>query len=1070
MKGHEDIIVKDSHDKNKGLRMLRQLGCGVVSLALIAPSAALALSVEDYELNSYLSQPLSLQIKLADLKGLSERDIRISLATPEEFAAAGIDFEPLHNSLSFDLNLVNDNSGVVQITTRQPVNEPFISFLVEYKWPSGRLMREYNLLLDPPSYRSASLPVSTPLAPATRAATSSSASAASAAPSASASVASQRSEARASGQEYKVTASDTLWNIAAKHRPDSSISVQQMMVVVQELNPDAFIDGNINLVKEGAVLRLPEAEDVRSIGTRDAMAEVALQNRQWQNRLKRSEDAVVQAAPKPLDGKGIAGAESAGAEASAVVDTGRVTLVTAEDSLSDSKESRAKGVDNTALNESISRLQRENSELADRLMDLEEQLNLSAELLTLRSQQIAQLEGKLKELNEEAAAELDNEFLAAVEQLEREQQEQKEVAELEKAAMAAEKAEHDALVSGDEAKAESKNEAASGLASEGMGSETEETREAGTAVDPAEELAEAAAVSEGTAEEKVSTAAKPVAPAVSPQPYEEPSFFESLFDNVLLLVGLFALLALALVLLVLRALRARKEKTEEEAQALAFGDDEDDAYDPFHLNEFDAPSVDELAAEAQALIESGQYDAAVSVLRNAINQEPSRVELRKTLLLALYQSNSSAYQQEVTAVKGTSPALDVYIAELEQGAGKSEELFESDISLDDLEDDLKLDVEPSVFALDEGESSEDVFDFDFDDAASETSDDGLELDLDDTLLTEVDTDSLDDFDFSFDEEEVPTNKIESALETLEDVEDFSFEVEGAEKLDKTLELEAEQSTDGEKVFLAEEEYSAADGAEDELSLELPTLEDNNADELSLGELDLEDATLDFSVEGGSLEGESLDDNAAFGAQVEFGELDLSELTEEELPLALESEEALDFDELSLVDTLAVEDAASMDLPELEVDEGLELDSFELSTNHKVEDLSDVDSLLAELDDFDAELDSEDLSSELERELRQINQEEAVIPVDNTVSAVVTAATKATTVTQAAEPKAEEGSASDLVDPEAESDPVDTQLNLARAFLDMGDEDIARETLGEVMAEGNDEQKALARAMLDELDA
>lgn len=1033
--------------------MLRELSCGVVSLALIAPSAALALSVEDYELNSYLSQPLNLEIKLADLKGLNESDIRINLATPEEFAAAGVDFEPLHNSLSFDLDLVSDSTGVVRVTTRQPINEPFISFLVEYQWPSGRLMREYNLLLDPPSYRS---PAAAPLTPAAREATSPSITSTPTsrpATSTASQKVEQRSEVRASGQEYKVTASDTLWNIAAKHRPDSSISVQQMMVVVQELNPDAFIDGNINLVKEGAVLRLPEAEDVRSIGPRDAMAEVALQNRQWQSRLKHQEKVVVKVTQKPLDGKDVAAVEhDAEVETSATVDAGRVTLIAADDNLSDSKESSAKGVDTIIVNEDISRLQRENSELADRLTDLEEQLSLSAELLTLRSQQIAQLESKLKELNEGVAAELDNEFLAAVEELEREQQKQKELAELEEAAMSAEKAEQNSLLAADGAATES----AVSESTEDSALTAENEEPSGVEIidtESAVEVEDIAPISEDATDSEASTEAKPVAPVITPQPYEEPSFLDALFENSMLLLGLLALLGLAIVLLVLRAIRARKEKSEEDV-GLALSDDEDDSYDPFHLDEFGESSVDDLAREAQVLIESREYDAAVSVLRNAINQEPSRVELRKSLLLALYQSNPNAYQQEVIAVKGTNATLDAYIAELDSSTGKNEEVSESDISLDDLEDDLKLDVEASALSMDEDDINGGDFDFGFEEEASE---DDLSFDLEDTLLADVDEDSLDDFDFSFDDENEKTSseKIEPTLEAAEDLDDFSFELDTTEKLDDALTLDSE-----------DDELQAVDGVENELDLTLPTLDGSDTKDISLGELSLEGVGLDFDEE---TELELSENDLEFESQVELGELDLSELTtEEESPLTLETEEALGFEELSLVDA-PEEDESSVDLPELEVGEDFELDSFESFTSDKAEgaDLSDVDSLLAELDDFDSELDSDDLSSELERELKQMNQE--ATPVSNT-AVVASVASVATASAQGAEKKTQGDAESELVDPEAESDPVDTRLNLARAFLDMGDEDIARETLEEVMAEGNAEQKALASAMLDELDA
>src|SRR5699024_5131861 len=74
---------------------------------------------------------------------------------------------------------------------------------------------------------------------------------------------------------------DTLWQIALNARSDRSLSVHQTMLAIQRLNPDAFINGNINLLRKGQVLRLPSADEVRSLSRTEAVREVALQNEEW---------------------------------------------------------------------------------------------------------------------------------------------------------------------------------------------------------------------------------------------------------------------------------------------------------------------------------------------------------------------------------------------------------------------------------------------------------------------------------------------------------------------------------------------------------------------------------------------------------------------------------------------------------------------------------------------------------------------------------------------------------------------------------------------------------------------
>ncbi len=992
--------------------MLRKLGYGVATLAITVPSAVWALSVEDYTLNSYLSQPLDLEIKLSELQGLSKDDIRIRLAAPEEFEAAGIEYDVLHNSLEFDVDVAGDGTGTVRVTSKQPLNEPFISFLVEYKWPSGRLMREYNLLLDPPSYRAES----TAAERATPARDS--------APKQTAAAPTQQRQTPSStrqgegGAEHRVSSNETLWDIAARHRSDSSVSVQQMMVAIQELNPDAFINGNINLVREGAILRLPSESQVRNITTREAMSEVAAQNRQWQQMLE-SRGLAPEPTAKPLDGReeDVATSEE---RAGSSEESGRVTLVAADEALTTRDDESAKGADSTALSEDISRLERENAELADRLQELEEQLSLSEELLTLRSQQIAELEEKLRALNADSEDALDDEFLAAIEELEAEQAAMQELQE--EAPVVIEALEEDASEE-QEAAEDAESEEAEEDAAEAQGSADEEAQADGETEEPVteEEASEAEEAASEESAEEAKEEATPLTPVVDPEPYEEPSFFATLLENTTLVFGVIILLLLALALLVVRSIKGRKDDEDEEVSTEA---DDEPIIDPFQLDEeASEPTVEELAADAQHLIDNEQYEAAVPVLRNAINQDPSQTQLRKNLLLALWKSNENAFQQEVVAVRGTNEELDAYIAELEQG-DTAEDIF----SLDDLESDLKQGDE--VFATDA--SAEDRFEVD------EGEDFLFDESTENELQAATEEDLFEEFDFSFDEE-------------TKESDDFAFESDDTDLSQLSLD-DTEEDTSALEDFSFDSELSLTTEEE-----ELPTLAMDEEGEAS-------DFSLDEDLEPVSLDELSLDDASSeddFFVESEEVSLDLSELSEEAPTL----EEDVALEEASLADTMGDD----LDLSELSFeDAGEDALSLDDATTSD-EESEDVDALLAELEGFESPLSEEELSSELERELEQLGQQtELTEPSEEATPEPETSeAEKEATDTAADE---ESLATAALVDAEDEGDPVATRLNLARAFLDMGDEDIARETLMEVIAEGNEEQKATAQALLDELNA
>ena len=268
------------------------------------------------------------------------------------------------------------------------MREPYLDFLVEVRWPNGRLLREYTVLLDLPVFSGPSSSAKNQAtAPGSQTSTRTE-TAPSSAPTARAAAPAPReygSNARdepLSGEEYLVQKDDTLWKIAERARPSGS-TVHQTMLDIQRLNPQAFINNNINRLKAGYVLRLPTASEITA-GEQEAIASVAAQTRDW-----REQRDVIDT--RLIDSRGPA--TSAAPEGSA---QGRLQIsgVEEEDAIDASADLESEV---TAGLENLDRAQRENAELQGRLDAMEEQLATVRRLLELKDDQIATLQATLAE-------------------------------------------------------------------------------------------------------------------------------------------------------------------------------------------------------------------------------------------------------------------------------------------------------------------------------------------------------------------------------------------------------------------------------------------------------------------------------------------------------------------------------------------------------------------------------------------------------------------------------------------------------------------------------------------------
>ncbi|MGE0859430.1 MAG: FimV/HubP family polar landmark protein [Gammaproteobacteria bacterium] len=375
-------------------------------LSCLASPLALALGLGPLEATSALNEPFKGRIEVLGAKPEDFDTLTVGLAGDEAFARAGIERAGALFQLRFQVSDATDGKDYIAVTSRDPIREPFLNFLLEMNWANGRMLREYTVLLDPPTYdpnrRLAATPA--PAAPVaarpavaprvtTPAYTPRPAAVASAAPSVSA------------GQDIQVGAGDTLWAIARSGRPDADVSIQQMMLALLRANPDAFVNGNVNMLRRGAVLRVPGAAAIAGISNAEAVAEIRRQHQVWSE--YRGQVAAAPAA-QPMGAPADSGAEpsvpaAAGDEADA-----RLELVAPGDKPAETEPSKpgaagdegaAAGGDAKLLaDEQSDTSARQAGDLNERLAEAEEIINILQRQVNIKDQELATLQARLAEL------------------------------------------------------------------------------------------------------------------------------------------------------------------------------------------------------------------------------------------------------------------------------------------------------------------------------------------------------------------------------------------------------------------------------------------------------------------------------------------------------------------------------------------------------------------------------------------------------------------------------------------------------------------------------------------------
>lgn len=380
--------------------MLRNRAVALI-LCWLASPLAYCLGLGPLEASSGLNEPFKGRIQILGAKAEDFDTLTVGLAGDEQFERAGIERHPALFQLRFTLDDSSPGKDFIAITSRDPVREPFLNFLLEMNWPNGRLLREYTVLLDPPLYdpqRRAQAPAAAPAvtrAPATAPRPTSNpagwAARATTAPASS----------FAAGQEIgPVQASDTLWSLAMAYRPDSSVSVQQMMLALLRANPDAFSQGNINMLRRGAVLRLPDAAALNAVEASEAYAEVRRQHQVWEEYRQQIGSAP---APQPI-GAAAAPEASSGPATTPAADAAadaRLELVApggTEGGGTPGGAAATGGGTGELASEAVDSKTQEAADLQDKLKEAEEIIDLLQRQVNIKDEELAALQARLAEL------------------------------------------------------------------------------------------------------------------------------------------------------------------------------------------------------------------------------------------------------------------------------------------------------------------------------------------------------------------------------------------------------------------------------------------------------------------------------------------------------------------------------------------------------------------------------------------------------------------------------------------------------------------------------------------------
>lgn len=389
--------------KNIGLRSSAYALASCLVLSAM-PLAAHAAGLGKLVVFSSLGQPLRAEIEVSATRE-ELADMKPQLASPDAFKQAGLDYATTLLGIKFSLDKRPNGKSVIRLSSERPINDPFVDMLLELNWPAGRLVREYTFLLDPPEVKAkASAPVVTATAKPAVAAGRGASAETPRSPSAIDEEVRAKAVARVRGQEVpqnvadqpadgsdfrEVKSGDTLRKIATDAKPQG-VSLEQMLVGLLRANQDAFDGGNMNRLKAGKILSIPDKSAIEAVPEGEAKKIVVAQSSDWNAYRSRLAGVAAQAPVKEDAAK-----QEAAGKITAKVEEKAVPALEPKDQLKVSKTETATAKSDAAAKRSEEDLiakEKALKEANERLASLEKNVNDLQKLIELKNQNLAELQ------------------------------------------------------------------------------------------------------------------------------------------------------------------------------------------------------------------------------------------------------------------------------------------------------------------------------------------------------------------------------------------------------------------------------------------------------------------------------------------------------------------------------------------------------------------------------------------------------------------------------------------------------------------------------------------------------
>lgn len=399
-----------TNTKNKGEQVQQttkhwRIKSAVLAVAILAGGlsvSAQALVLGQVKINSSLGEPVKAQIPVTKISSDEGTSLVVKLAAGDDFAGRGLIYNAAVRNMHVDFKMTGATTGVITVTGKKPVQDPFVDLLLDVTWRTGSTQRSYTMLFDPPDevmqnavYTSQASPTETGTATAgtsgidqpvsssgsytgvaveseTRADGTRHIRIGSTTPSGdivepalkgekepasrgtnkAPAVQAERPSPSSASSEFSVTVSkgQTLGQIASSMKPDG-VTQEQMLIALFRANPKAFINGNINWLRAGVTLNIPSESDIAAISQKEARREVSKHTQRFnERRLGAAQGGVSTVTPKNNDkGQTTTGSVSTEPKVESRAETNPELTITSGGS-SEQMQSDAKGAQEAQAN------------------------------------------------------------------------------------------------------------------------------------------------------------------------------------------------------------------------------------------------------------------------------------------------------------------------------------------------------------------------------------------------------------------------------------------------------------------------------------------------------------------------------------------------------------------------------------------------------------------------------------------------------------------------------------------------------------------------------------------------